>query len=329
MSDNVSITPGSGNTVAADEVTDGTLGTVKVQYVKLMDGTLDGTTKGLIDSSGLKVGVSNFPVTQPVSGTITVSNPGLTDTQLRASPVPVSGTVTATTGGLTDAQLRATPVPISGTVSITDGSGPVTVDGTVAISNFPATQPVSGTVAVNNFPASQAVTGTFFQATQPVSLAVAPTTPVTGTFFQATQPVSLTSTTVTGTVAVTESGTWVVQTTPAILSVTATGAAAAAVTATLPAVAGQFHYITGYEIEAYSTVARVGGVTPVIVTSTNLPGSTAWTFATAAAVGTTDTKWYQTVNPIRSSVANTATTIVCPATVSIIWRVNVYYFTAA
>jgi hypothetical protein len=35
-----------------------------------------------------------------------------------------------------------------------------------------------------------------------------PTTAVTGTFWQATQPVSLTSTTVTGTVAVTQSGTW-------------------------------------------------------------------------------------------------------------------------
>lgn len=37
---------------------------------------------------------------------------GLTDTQLRATPVPISGTVT--TGGLTDTELRATPVPVSG-----------------------------------------------------------------------------------------------------------------------------------------------------------------------------------------------------------------------
>lgn len=56
---------------------------------------------------------------------------GLTNTQLRASPVPISGTVT--TGGLTDTQLRATPVPISGTVTVTDGAGPLTVDGTVAL----------------------------------------------------------------------------------------------------------------------------------------------------------------------------------------------------
>lgn len=65
MADNVIITPGSGNTVAADEVTDGTLGTVKVQYVKLMDGTLDGTTKAVINANGLKTDGS--AVTQPIS----------------------------------------------------------------------------------------------------------------------------------------------------------------------------------------------------------------------------------------------------------------------
>lgn len=41
---------------------------------------------------------------------------GLTDAQLRASPVPVSGP-------LTDAQLRASAVPVSGTVTAT---GPIT-----------------------------------------------------------------------------------------------------------------------------------------------------------------------------------------------------------
>lgn len=62
-----------------------------------------------VDGSGVTqpvsgtVAVSNFPATQPVSGP-------LTDTQLRALAVPVSGP-------LTDAQLRATPVPISGSVA--------------------------------------------------------------------------------------------------------------------------------------------------------------------------------------------------------------------
>jgi len=72
MADNVTITAGSGTTVAADEITDGTLGTVKVQYVKLMDGTLDGTSKATVGANGLKVDGSG--VTQPVSGTVTAAN---------------------------------------------------------------------------------------------------------------------------------------------------------------------------------------------------------------------------------------------------------------
>ena len=48
MVDNVAITAGAGTAIAADEVVDGTLGTVKVQYVKLMDGTLNSVTKATI-----------------------------------------------------------------------------------------------------------------------------------------------------------------------------------------------------------------------------------------------------------------------------------------
>ena len=74
MADNVTLNSMSGGaTVAADEVTDGTLGTVKVQYVKIMDGTLDGTTKGAIDATyGLKVDASR------VSGTVVVVERGAT-----------------------------------------------------------------------------------------------------------------------------------------------------------------------------------------------------------------------------------------------------------
>lgn len=53
MADNVTVVPGT--VVAADEVNDGTLGSVKVQYVKIMDGTLDGTTKAAVGASGLAV----------------------------------------------------------------------------------------------------------------------------------------------------------------------------------------------------------------------------------------------------------------------------------
>lgn len=59
MADNSQRTPGTGEAIAADEVTDGTLGSCKVQFVKLMDGTLDGTTKAAIGANGLAVNEAN------------------------------------------------------------------------------------------------------------------------------------------------------------------------------------------------------------------------------------------------------------------------------
>lgn len=128
--------------------------------------------------------------TGAIAGTVAVSNfpsggTGLTDTELRASPLSVTGNFYQTTqpvsftwAGLTDAQLRASPVGVS-------VSGTVPVSGTF----WQATQPVSFTwagltdaqlrasavpVSVSNFPATQAVSGTFWQATQPISAASLP-----------------------------------------------------------------------------------------------------------------------------------------------------------
>ena len=52
MADNVAITAGTGTTVLADELTDGTLGSGKAQFVKIMDGTLDSSNKLKIDTHG-------------------------------------------------------------------------------------------------------------------------------------------------------------------------------------------------------------------------------------------------------------------------------------
>ena len=114
MADNMQVTPGTGATVAADEI-----GGALYQRVKIAAGA-DGTA---VDVSA----ASPLPVSGPVTDTqlraspVPVSGP-LTDTELRASAVPVSGTVTAS-GPLTDTQLRASAVPVSGTVT---ASGPVT-----------------------------------------------------------------------------------------------------------------------------------------------------------------------------------------------------------
>jgi hypothetical protein len=75
------------------------------------------------------VAVSNLPATQPVSGTVTVANPV---NAVQVNNFPATQTVTGT----------------------------VTANGSMAITNFPGTQTVAGTVTVSNLPATQAVTGT-------------------------------------------------------------------------------------------------------------------------------------------------------------------------
>ena len=92
---------------------------------------------------------------------------------------------------LPDGTLCVGTVVVSGTVTATQGTSPWVIgDGSGALN------------VIVDSSATLPVTGTFFQATQPVSLATAPSTPVTGTFWQSTQPVSIASmpsTPVTGT----------------------------------------------------------------------------------------------------------------------------------
>lgn len=116
---------------------------------------------------------------------------------------------------------------------------------------------------------------------------------------------------------------------PANLLVTGTAAVNTALTATLPAVAGQFHYITGIElIKLYSVIGVASGA-GVIVTTTNMPGSLAFTteqLALAAGSASRVIAWFPSA-PLRSSVLNTATTFVAPQQLQTIWRWNVFYYT--
>jgi hypothetical protein len=124
-------------------------------------------------------------------------------------------------------------------------------------------------------------------------------------------------------------GSQVIQPLGASLCQSATAATGVGVTATLPAVASQFHYISLIQIKKYFTVANAASATPLVVTTTNLPGSLAFTFGQPlGTIGTTDSDILMPEAPLKSSVLNTATTIVCPATTGIIWRVNVFYFVA-
>lgn len=111
---------------------------------------------------------------------------------------------------------------------------------------------------------------------------------------------------------------------------TAVGASGAAVTLTLAAPgAGLRHYLTYLAINRFAAAVLTASATPVTVTTTNLPGTPAFTFpAEAAALGTID-RWREDfAYPLMSNAQNTATTIVCPATTGVIWRATAGYYVA-
>ena len=115
---------------------------------------------------------------------------------------------------------------------------------------------------------------------------------------------------------------------PSNLHVTATAAANTAATATLPAAgAGMFHYITHIDITRNATATLIGTAT-LIHTTTNLPGSPAWSVGNAMAAGGTEKDVvYEPTTPLKSSVANTNTTVVAAAAgAAVLGRVNVTYY---
>ena len=113
----------------------------------------------------------------------------------------------------------------------------------------------------------------------------------------------------------------------ATLAVTATGAASATVTATLPAVAGLRHYIDFIQVIRSATAALTASATPVVVTTTNLPGTPALTFGSdVAGIGIDkEVRIDFGSSGLAATAIGTATTVVCPVYTGVIWRVNVAY----
>lgn len=178
-----------------------------------ISGTVNGNwlTDAQLRAVPVPVSGTFWQATQPVSGTFWQATQPVSGTFWQATqPVsiatmpstPVTGTFWQATQPVSGTFWQATQ-PVSGTITANAGTGPFPVSdnaGSLTV-DAPVGTPVfvrlsDGTAAINTLPVSLAVapttpvTGTFWQATQPVSLAVAPTTPVTGTFWQATQPVS-------------------------------------------------------------------------------------------------------------------------------------------
>lgn len=149
--------------------------------------------------AALLAGIGVTQLTSPwvVSGTVIVE-PGATP--LDVNIVGGAGT------GLTDAELRATPVPVvtQEPISVDDNGGSLTVDGAVSVSNFPAVQPVSDNGGSLTVDGTVAVTGTQTDALTDAELRATPV-PVSGTV-SVTEPISVDdnggSLTVDGTVAV-------------------------------------------------------------------------------------------------------------------------------
>ena len=207
------------------------------------------------------------------------------------------------------------PVTQAGTWNINAITSLPAITGSVSVSNFPATQAISvaslplpsgaatettlaaintktpalgqalmaasSPVVIASNQSALPVTGTFWQATQPVSIASMPSTPVTGTFWQATQPVSLTSTTITGSVAATQSGTWnigSITTLPAL----PTGANTIGAVAPLPNVSVGPTAFTAFDAVVAAPVGDgtlvSGASTSGSIVSVAIPsGFTAWT----------------------------------------------------
>jgi hypothetical protein len=114
---------------------------------------------------------------------------------------------------------------------------------------------------------------------------------------------------------------------PSNLHITATAAANTNAVATLPLVAGMFHYITHISIMRNATAALAGTAT-LVHTSTNLPGNPAWSVGNAMAAGGTQVDVnYSPATPLKSSVAGTNTTITAVAGgAAVLGRVNVSYY---
>ena len=107
---------------------------------------------------------------------------------------------------------------------------------------------------------------------------------------------------------------------PATLVVTATAAVGVAVTATLPAVAGLRHYLDSVHVVRSATAA-------LTASATNVPGTPALIFGQDVAGIGIDKESRLDCGPegLAATALGTNTTIICPAYVGVIWRINCVY----
>lgn len=122
------------------------------------------------------------------------------------------------------------------------------------------------------------------------------------------------------------------QTLEGMIAVPITVTAAVGVAATLPIPSpggGLRNYVSYIAINRIASALLTAGAAPVVVTTTNLPNSMAFSLpADAAAQGTIYPLREDFAFPLMSTAQGTATTIVAPATPNVIWRLSAAYYVA-
>lgn len=114
---------------------------------------------------------------------------------------------------------------------------------------------------------------------------------------------------------------------PSTLISTQTATAGLAATATLAAVSGLRHVVDFIQVTRSATAALATSATPVLVTTTNLPGSPVLTFGSdAGGIGVDkEVKLDFGSSGLAATALGTATTVVCPGYTGVIWSITVCY----
>lgn len=274
----------------------------------------------------------NVRITEAASGTGTPMA-AITYTDETSTPVKVTKQHIVDAAGAAVEFATATGVQAVTTSLGADGSSPPTISGTGVrgwlrgiYEKLAGTLTVSGTVTVAN-PTAAGLSNAELRA-QAVAVTGSLNTTQTGVGTAANNPFF--ESIVVGGAAVGMTNPLPVVPKTADLFVCGVTAAAGALTISLPAAgAGLFHHIDAIELSlSNGTAARAAAATPIVVSTTNLNGY-GKRFSSVAAAGVTEIQVLTADRPIRSAVANTATTIVLPSVAGSVWCYNVIYSVGA
>jgi hypothetical protein len=114
---------------------------------------------------------------------------------------------------------------------------------------------------------------------------------------------------------------------PSTLIISTTAATGVALTATLPAVTGLRHIIDFIKVKRIGTAAGTASATPIVITTSNLPGALSLSMgADAIGVGVDkDVDIDFGSSGLAVIAIGTNTTVICPAYTGAIWRINISY----